>query len=55
MSEHNRSGQPVKHGYVRLPRDWKYSTFQRWVSLGLYEPDWSDRLVIEGDFGELAE
>jgi putative transposase len=46
---------PVKHGYVRRARDWQYSTFQRWVSLGLYEPDWGDGLVMEGDFGELAE
>jgi len=31
---------PVRHGLVAAPRDWPYSTFQKWVKLGLYEPDW---------------
>lgn len=31
---------PVKHGHVACPRDWPYSSFHRWVSLGAYTPDW---------------
>lgn len=31
---------PVKHGLVESPRDWLYSTFQRWVKRGVYSPDW---------------
>jgi putative transposase len=31
---------PVKHGYVSLPRDWEFSTFRRYVSLGEYDEDW---------------
>lgn len=31
---------PVKHGYVRCPSDWRYSSFHRWVNQGVYPPDW---------------
>jgi putative transposase len=31
---------PVKHGLVRCPRDWPFSSFHRWVKLGAYQPDW---------------
>ncbi len=31
---------PVKHGHVACPRDWPYSSFHRWVDLGVYAPDW---------------
>ena len=31
---------PVKHGYVDSPADWAYSSFSRWVSMGLYCPNW---------------
>lgn len=31
---------PVKHGHVRQPGDWPYSTFHRYVRAGLYAPDW---------------
>jgi putative transposase len=31
---------PVKHGYVRSPADWPYSSFHRCLSRGLYAPDW---------------
>ncbi len=30
----------VKHGFVRAPRDWPYSTFAKYVRLGEYEIDW---------------
>jgi putative transposase len=31
---------PVKHGYVKNPMDWPYSTLHRFVTQGLYPPDW---------------
>jgi putative transposase len=31
---------PVKHGYVKRPGDWTWSTFGRYVALGHYEEDW---------------
>ncbi|HEX8914931.1 MAG TPA: transposase [Humisphaera sp.] len=37
---------PVKHGYVKCPHAWPYSTFQKWVALGVYEPTW--RCVCDG-------
>jgi putative transposase len=36
---------PVKHGYVHLPREWKWSTFHRWVGAGVYPPDWGSAAV----------
>ena len=33
---------PVKHGYVQKVIDWPWSTFHRYVSLGIYDPDWGD-------------
>lgn len=32
---------PKKHGYVRCPSEWKYSTFLRWVEAGVYPADWA--------------
>jgi putative transposase len=42
---------PVKHGHVRCPADWKDSSFHRWVSKRVYEPDWgcSNRGVLSFD------
>ena len=34
---------PVKHGYVKTPLHWKWSTFRRWVERGAYESDWAVR------------
>jgi len=31
---------PVKHGLVRRPRDWPYSSFHRWVKLDHYPLEW---------------
>jgi putative transposase len=31
---------PVKHGLVTCPHLWPYSTFHKWVTRGVYEPDW---------------
>jgi putative transposase len=31
---------PVKHGLVQSVRDYPWSTFERWVQRGEYDPDW---------------
>ncbi len=31
---------PVKHGLVRRPLDWPWSSFARYVGLGCYAPEW---------------
>jgi putative transposase len=46
---------PVKHGLVRRPRDWPWSSFHRWVRLGHYHMDWGDgasRVELPGGGGE---
>lgn len=32
---------PVKHGHVNKANDWPYSSFHRWVRLGVYTKDWA--------------
>jgi len=32
---------PIKHGYVTEPADWKFSSFHRAVRQGLYPPTWT--------------
>jgi len=32
---------PVKHGYVNSPGKWPWSSFHRYVRLGMCEPDWA--------------
>ncbi len=31
---------PVKHGLVESPGQWKHSSFKRFVEKGMYDPDW---------------
>ena len=33
---------PVKHGYVTRPCDWKWSSFYRYLRRGYYSLDWGD-------------
>ena len=40
---------PVKHGLVGTPIDWPWSSFQKYVKLGLYEKGWG------GPMAELSE
>ncbi|MDT3683953.1 MAG: transposase [Pseudorhodoplanes sp.] len=35
---------PVKHGHVSRVADWPYSSFQRFVKLGIYPEDWAGNL-----------
>lgn len=38
---------PVKHGLVKAPKDWAYSTFNRHVRRGVYPEDWGSTEKIE--------
>ena len=33
---------PVKHGYVKCPIDWRWSTFRRYTKMGWYNETWGD-------------
>jgi putative transposase len=43
---------PVKHGYVAAPREWPFSSFQRYVVAGIYPADWGKGMVIDDVVGE---
>lgn len=44
---------PVKHGHVSTVSEWPYSSFQRFVELGVYPVDWASGKTDEAsDFGE---
>jgi len=44
---------PVKHGYVRVVKDWPYSSFVKMVRLGVYPEDWgADCRFPDVGFGE---
>ncbi len=32
---------PVKHGYVKQVSDWQFSSFHRYVRLGILSADWA--------------
>ena len=36
-----RHHNPIKHGYVMRVADWRYSSFHRFVQLGIYPSDWA--------------
>ncbi len=48
---------PVKHGLVAEVRAWPYSTFHRYVRLGVYPQDWAGGTLAETDgrYGEPDE
>ncbi|NLX59462.1 MAG: transposase [Phycisphaerae bacterium] len=39
---------PVKHGQVRRVIEWPWSTFHRYVRLGVYPPDWGAHEPLAG-------
>ena len=40
---------PVKHGYMKSPIDWPYSSFPRYVEAGKYPADWGQsEMKFEG-------
>jgi putative transposase len=40
---------PVKHGLVLTPRDWPWSTFHRFMQMGIYAPSWGSEEVLLPD------
>ena len=38
---------PVKHGYVKCVKDWKYSSFHKFVKNNFYDTDWGSATDIE--------
>ena len=38
---------PVRHGLVKAPNDWKYSSFHRYVRDGVYDPKWGAGIEME--------
>jgi putative transposase len=43
---------PVKHGHVRRPIDWPYSSFHRDLRRGIYTENWGSKVDLPGDYGE---
>jgi putative transposase len=43
---------PVKHGWAERVADWRWSTFHRYVRLGMLPIDWAAEPSMEGTFGE---
>jgi putative transposase len=44
---------PVKHGYVKKPVDWLYSSIHRYIAQGILTPDWAtEPNFLEMKFGE---
>jgi len=45
---------PVKHALVTHPSHWPYSSFQRFVNLGIYPPNWtaSSEGIEDDGYGE---
>ncbi len=37
---------PVKHGYVESVKDWKYSSFHKFVKNSLYDLNWGNNTDI---------
>jgi putative transposase len=54
---------PVKHRYVRCPRDWSSSSIHRWIKQGVYSEHWAcwqqgvglDFSDISNTVGEVVE
>jgi putative transposase len=44
---------PVKHGYVRHPTDWPYSSIHRYIKMGRLPANWACEVdFIKHKFGE---
>jgi len=46
---------PVKHGYVKQVKDWRYSSFHRFVTEGVYPENWGgieETTIDESQYGE---
>jgi len=40
---------PVKHGLAKAPKDWKYSSFNRYVKDGVYDREWGAGCAVTFD------
>lgn len=38
---------PVKHGFSKKPKEWKYSSFQKFVKNNLYNVNWGNDIDIK--------
>ena len=44
---------PVKHGYVKRVKDWKYSSFHKCVEKGMYDINWcASDVISKREFSE---
>jgi putative transposase len=43
---------PVKHGLVNQVHDWEWSSFHRYVAMGMYDASWGEKNNLAGEFGE---
>jgi putative transposase len=45
---------PVKHGHASRVREWRHSTFHKYVRSGIYPQQWGDEGYVEGsgNYGE---
>lgn len=46
---------PVKHGLVQSVKEWPWSSFHRYVSKGLYSPDWGKSFIAINSIDENFE
>ena len=46
---------PVKHGYARCPKDWRWSSFHRYVRSGDYAENWGCSDLPKPEFGNVDE
>lgn len=42
---------PVRHGYVKSPNEWVWTSFHRLVKSGMYPSDWGSDVEIAGTIG----
>jgi len=46
---------PVKHHHIRCPYEWLYSSFHRYVQLGVYDRKWGYFTGKPIDFSEIED
>jgi putative transposase len=46
---------PIKHGYVNRLIDWRFSSFQDYVNIGVYDIDYGFKEGLKNDDGDYGE
>lgn len=46
---------PVKHGHATAPKNWRWSSFRRYVNSGDYSENWGNSEEQPPDFGDIDE